>query len=137
MKSIIHASQFLGLMCIAVFCITSDAKAQFDIDWFTIDGGGGLSTGSGFELEGTIGQFDAGQAMSGGGFTLTGGFWTGSTSAVLLGDVNCDGSINLLDVAPFVEAISSGIFVSKADINQDGSVNLLDVEPFINLLSGS
>ena len=54
----------------------------------------------------------------------------------VVGDVNCDGQINLLDVAPFVDAISSGIFDPKADINNDTNVNLLDVQPFIQLLSG-
>ena len=53
-----------------------------------------------------------------------------------LGDVNGDGAVNLLDVQPFVQAITDGIYVFEADINQDGSVNLLDVEPFVNLLTG-
>ena len=54
----------------------------------------------------------------------------------LLGDVNCDGVVNLLDVGPFVDAISSGIFNPKADINGDGTVDLLDVNPFVNILTG-
>ena len=49
----------------------------------------------------------------------------------LLGDVNCDGAVNLVDVAPFVEAILIGEFSTKADINLDGIVNLLDVGPFV------
>ena len=52
-----------------------------------------------------------------------------------LGDINCDGAVNLLDVAPFVEAIGNGDFVFAADINQDGAVNLLDVSLFIDLLA--
>ena len=58
------------------------------------------------------------------------------TSDVVRGDVNQDGAINLLDVAPFVEAISLGNFVPEADVNCDGDVNLLDVDPFIVLLNG-
>lgn len=54
----------------------------------------------------------------------------------ILGDVNCDGFVNLLDVSPFIDLISTGQFSDKADINQDGFVNLLDVAPFIFLLSG-
>ncbi|MEM9413307.1 MAG: dockerin type I domain-containing protein [Planctomycetota bacterium] len=54
----------------------------------------------------------------------------------LIGDANCDGEVNLLDVAPFVEAISTGVFILKADVNQDGSVDLLDVAPFVDLLTG-
>lgn len=49
-------------------------KAQYAIDWFTIDGGGGTSTGGVYSVSGTIGQPDAG-VMSGGNFTLQGGFW--------------------------------------------------------------
>ena len=55
---------------------------------------------------------------------------------ILLGDVNCDGVVNLLDVAPFVDLVSNGGFSEKADINQDGIVNLLDVQPFVQLLAG-
>ena len=52
----------------------------------------------------------------------------------LLGDVNLDGVINLLDVAPFIELLNSGGYQGEADINQDGVVNLLDVALFIDLL---
>ena len=54
----------------------------------------------------------------------------------VLGDVNGDGIVNLLDVAPFVELLSTGGFQPAADINMDGQVNLLDVQPFIDLLNG-
>ena len=54
----------------------------------------------------------------------------------LLGDINCDGEINLLDVGPFVDLLNSGGFSPKADINGDGLLNLLDVGPFVDLLSG-
>jgi hypothetical protein len=53
------------------------SRAQtYSIDWFTIDGGGGTSTGGVYSVSGTIGQPDAGQPMTGGNFTLTGGFWS-------------------------------------------------------------
>ena len=48
--------------------------AQYSIDWFTIDGGGGTSTGGVYAVSGTIGQPDAGR-MSGGNFAIDGGFW--------------------------------------------------------------
>ena len=52
------------------------ALAQsYSIDWFTIAGGGGASSGSGYTLEATIGQWDAGQ-MTGGSDILDGGFWS-------------------------------------------------------------
>jgi len=46
----------------------------YSIYWFTIDGGGGTSTGAVYAVSGTIGQPDAGH-MSGGDFGLDGGFW--------------------------------------------------------------
>jgi hypothetical protein len=55
---------------------------------------------------------------------------------IVLGDVNCDGLVNLLDISPFVDAISAGQFDPKADMNQDGLVNLIDVQPFVDVLSG-
>jgi hypothetical protein len=55
---------------------------------------------------------------------------------VLLGDLNGDGLVNLLDVAPFVDAVVTGTFIPEADINGDGVVNLLDVDPFVGLITG-
>ena len=47
---------------------------QYAIDWHKIAGGGGTSTGAVYSVSGTIGQADAGR-MSGGNFSLEGGFW--------------------------------------------------------------
>lgn len=55
--------------------------------------------------------------------------------APLVGDINLDGQINLLDVAPFVELLQSGMFQNEGDINRDGVVDLLDVSGFVDLLS--
>ena len=55
--------------------LIADAQT-YSIDWFTIDGGGGTSTGSVYRVSGTIGQPDAGPSMSGGNFSVTGGFWS-------------------------------------------------------------
>ena len=56
--------------------------------------------------------------------------------AILPGDVNLDGVVDLLDVAPFIDRIVSGQFQVEADVNEDGTVDLLDVAPFVNLLGG-
>ena len=54
---------------------TSQAPAQsYSIDWHTIDGGGGTSTCGVYSISGTVGQPDAG-VMSGGSYSLAGGFW--------------------------------------------------------------
>jgi len=65
------------------------AHAQpYAINWYTIDGGGGTSTGGVYSVSGTIGQPDAGGPMNGGNYSITGGLWAltavQTTSAPLL-----------------------------------------------------
>src|SRR5208337_1249301 len=48
---------------------------SYSIDWYKVSGGGGTSTGGTYQVSGTIGQHDAGGPMTGGGYSLTGGFW--------------------------------------------------------------
>ncbi len=62
---------FLALLLAAV--VQAD---HYSIDWYKVAGGGGASTGGVFSASGTIGQPDAGSAMSGGSFSVTGGFWS-------------------------------------------------------------
>jgi len=62
----------LGFLC-SLLCLP--ALAQYAIDWHTMDGGGGTSTGGVFAVSGTIGQPDAGPTMTNGQFSVTGGFW--------------------------------------------------------------
>jgi hypothetical protein len=47
---------------------------NYDVTWWTIDNGGGTSTGGNYILSGTLGQPDAG-VLSGGTYSLIGGFW--------------------------------------------------------------
>ncbi|MCP4664511.1 MAG: hypothetical protein GY856_54700 [bacterium] len=49
-------------------------KSSFSLTWWTVDGGGGTSSGDGLVVAGTIGQPDAG-GMTGGDYALQGGFW--------------------------------------------------------------
>jgi hypothetical protein len=64
--SLVLASCGLGL---------ATSSAQYSIDWFKISGGGGTSTNGQYAVSGTIGQHDAGGPMTGGNYSLTGGFW--------------------------------------------------------------
>ncbi|HRI16542.1 MAG TPA: hypothetical protein PLX89_26410 [Verrucomicrobiota bacterium] len=77
-----NIGRWKAAVSIGVLGLVGLATAQnLSIDWHTIDGGGGTSSGGPFSLSGTIGQSDVGaQPMTGGNFTLTGGFW--SLSAV-------------------------------------------------------
>lgn len=60
---------------IGMLLALSGAAQTFSIDWFKVAGGGGVSTGGVYTVSGTIGQHDAGQTLTGGGYTLNGGFW--------------------------------------------------------------
>ena len=62
--------------CFIILLSALNLPAQpYSIHWFTIDGGGGTSTGGAYQVSGTIGQPDAGPTMSGGSFSVEGGFW--------------------------------------------------------------
>lgn len=68
----------LGPSCFVILALAAlSASAQtYSIDWSKVSGGGGTSTGGVYVVSGTLGQHDAGTPMSGGGFSLTGGFWS-------------------------------------------------------------
>jgi hypothetical protein len=71
---------------IALLLVVSIALAAsgYDLTWWTVDNGGGQSVGGTYTLSGTLGQAEAGQPMTGGNFSLAGGFWqTGITSPAL------------------------------------------------------
>ena len=63
----------LAVLLVALAVFAADAQ-DYAIDWWTVDGGGGTSTGGVYSVSGTIGQPEAAE-MSGGAFTLVGGFW--------------------------------------------------------------
>ena len=59
----------------AILCRHAAAQS-YSIDWSTIGGGGGVSTGGVYQVTGTIGQPDAGAPMTGGNYSVSGGFWS-------------------------------------------------------------
>ena len=129
----------MKLACFAVLSAGSAAMAQpFAINWYTIDGGGGTSTGGAFTLSGTIGQPDASVTpMTGGAFTLTGGFWAGAGTPPVPGctaDVNNDGVVDGNDFVAFINSFSVGdVSVDPiADVNNDLIVDGNDFVEFIN-----
>jgi hypothetical protein len=69
----------LALLALTVSVAAAQTGGGYDLTWSTIDGGGGTSSGDTYTLDGTSGQFDA-NVMSGGGYTLAGGFWTSLTA---------------------------------------------------------
>ncbi|HOZ38974.1 MAG TPA: hypothetical protein PLH64_09540 [Anaerolineaceae bacterium] len=62
--------------------VMAQSGGPYNLEWNTIDGGGGsLSTGGTYSVSGTAGQPDAG-VMSGGEFSLAGGFWGGGVVTI-------------------------------------------------------
>ena len=60
-----------------------------------------------------------------------------STTEILLGDLNGDSIINVVDVVQLVN-IALGLYpeITAADVNEDGVVNVLDVIQLVNLILG-
>jgi len=64
------------LLLAYVFPAVAQTGGGYDLTWNSVDGGGTMfSTGGNYALGGTIGQPDAG-LLSGGSYTLAGGFWS-------------------------------------------------------------
>jgi len=65
------------LLILPLLLVSAPVHAQsYSIDWYKIAGGGGTSTGGTYQVSGTIGQPDAIGTMTGGSFSVTGGFWS-------------------------------------------------------------
>lgn len=64
-----------ALLASVLMATAQPAPPSFSIDWFTLDGGGGTSAGGVYSVSGTVGQPDAGPILTGGHFTVAGGFW--------------------------------------------------------------
>ena len=112
-----------------------DGYAPSQGDVFSVLSVSGLSTGKFDEIRvaGLDEGFDFESTTSGGTLEITA---LNDGTALLLGDVNSDGMVDLLDVASFVSRLVSGTFQGEADINLDGAVDLLDVSLFVALLTG-
>jgi hypothetical protein len=119
------------------------ARAEYAIPWYSVDAGGSMfGAGGAYGLGGTTGQPDAG-VVSGGAFTLTGGFWAGAaTAAAQPGDCDADGDVDLADYAD-LEACLNGpqagldAGCSCFDFDADGDVDLQNFGDFQQFLGGN
>ena len=107
-------------LLLSVLAVTSSALRDYSLNWFTIDGGGGLSSGGQYTLTGTIGQPEAG-AMSGGSYELLGGFWPGGPLCFV--DFH-----HFARFAQYWLETGSGL---PADLYEDNIVDLYDLELFV------
>ena len=112
----------ITILCFIV-SIIGTTYADYQIDWYTIDGGGGTSSGDPYILSGTIGQPDAANSQ-GGGYIVLGGFWPGGPVCI----------VNLEHFARFAEYwLTTGTDL-PADlyVDEKNIINLDDLNVFLN-----
>jgi len=71
----------LALALLVAGVVLAQTGGGYDLTWWTVDGGGGTVEGGGYTLMSSAGQPDAAPPLSGGGYTLTGGFWSAGPTA--------------------------------------------------------
>ncbi len=84
-KRMLKRAIIIGVLLLGLLAVSWSVLAQtgdFDLPWFSVDGGGGTSSGGDFTLDATIGQPDASNALKGGDFALRGGFQAGVVDGV-------------------------------------------------------
>ncbi len=70
-----HVGTWVLIVLLAQMSPPIFAQGQYELSWYTIDGGGGTSSGGPYTLVGTIGQPDTGWS-AGGEYEVLGGFWS-------------------------------------------------------------
>ena len=54
-----------------------------------------------------------------------------------LGDVNCDGELNVLDIVLAANIVLANEYDELADVNGDGQLNILDLVTLVNIILSS
>ena len=54
----------------------------------------------------------------------------------ILGDVNLDGILNILDIVIMINMILANEYTIPADVNEDGTLDILDIVMMVNILMG-
>lgn len=132
-------------VALAVLLAATVAADPFELEWRTVDGGGQMfSTGGAYSLGGTIGQHDASSfssPMSGGAYSLVGGFWPGAVTATCgcPGNTNGDSVKDGRDIQKFVACVlATGPGCACADVDGVPGVSLGDVGVFVaDLIAGT
>ena len=93
----------------------ASTNGQYEISWYTIDGGGGTSRGGPYVLSGTIGQPDADWSRAD-SYELLGGFWPGGPLCFVAFD----------DFARFADYWL--IADLTADLDDDNDVDFADLQ---------
>jgi len=68
-------------------------------------------------------------------FALDDIYWDGGIAETLIGDVNNDGFVNVVDVVSIVDIIlNNSEYSSSADYNSDGVVNVVDIIAIVDII---
>ena len=126
----------LGLTATAV---SGQTGGGFDLTWNAIAGGGGASSGGGFAVDGTVGQADA-ATLSGGVFTLNGGFWGAFSPGVpiaCVGDCDHSGVVTVDELAKMASIELGDALLSDCrdgDRNNDGRITVDEIVAAVSSL---
>lgn len=71
----------LAVALLLASTVLAQTGGNFDLSWWTVDGGGEMVSGGSFSLTGTVGQPEPGPTLSSGSLSLTSGFWPGGGAA--------------------------------------------------------
>ena len=110
-----------SLVIFVLFSLTAVGYCDYSISWYTIDGGGGTSSGAQYIVKGTIGQHDAAYSAVG-SYELLGGFWPGEPSCF----------VDFEHFARFAQYWLETGENLPADLYEDNIVDELDLNEFVN-----
>ncbi|MHC4150023.1 MAG: hypothetical protein ACYSR5_11120 [Planctomycetota bacterium] len=116
----------IGLLVLP-YTVEAQSAGPYVLEWSTIDGGGGTSSGGQYIVTGTIGQADAAYS-AGGPYEALGGFWPGGPLCTVEFGQFARFAEHWLDSACDV----GNEWCAGADLDQLGDVDLLDLRLFVN-----
>ncbi|MCL6533929.1 MAG: hypothetical protein K6U12_11705 [Armatimonadetes bacterium] len=123
MRAIMISATLTMLMGVAC----AQSGGGYDLSWWTIDNGGvTFATGGSLTMGGTIGQPDASNTLTGGTYSLTGGFWFAPACIATNGDVDGSGCVDDADLLTVLFAFGA-TGLNPADVNCDSIVDDADL----------
>ena len=123
MKRITEMPRSAVSILLLMLLAASTATGQYELTWYTIDGGGGQSSGGAYILTGTIGQPDAADSQ-GDIFIVLGGFLPGGPVCI----------VNLEHFATFAEywLMTGTDLPADLYVDENNIVNLDDLNVFLD-----